>query len=149
MKRLLVAAAVLLGAVSCLSPGSTQYLPLDNVAPHLVSIAPDLGSDGGFQQFPPTQIFEITFSEPMDTDSLRPGIVVRNVAREEQLLELHAPDIPPSLSDPDFAFPVRISSYADGGFAPGAYQLILRTLLIDQQGNPLPGEFRAAFLIAN
>ena len=64
-------------------------------------------------------------------------------------LELHAPDIPPSLSDPDFAFPVRISSYADGGFAPGAYQLILRTLLIDQQGNPLPGEFRAAFLIAN
>lgn len=147
MRGLLGLVVVVVVVAGCLSPGSTPYTPVDVTAPKIDRITPAMGGDAGTPEVPGDQIFEIVFSEGMDPGSLRPGIVVRNARREEQVLELHAVDAGrPSLRDSDSSYVVRINSRGTS-FAPGAYQLILRTLLIDQQGNALENEFLGGFRV--
>ena len=138
----------LLCLTGCLSPGAPLYGKLDTVAPKVTAISPAMGGDAGVPTLSPSQFIVLTFSEPMDLDSLRPGIVVRNKDRKEQPLTIQV-DVdqlqPITARDPDLEFRVQISSATAGGFTNGAYQLILRTLLIDQQGNGLDGEFLGAF----
>jgi hypothetical protein len=123
----------------CLSPGAPLYDKQDSVHPKLVSVAPPMGG-GTPPSIEPLKIIVITFSEAMDLESLRPGIVVRDKDRKEQPLTIRVDPAevrPLSAADPDIPFPVQVSSALPGGFAPGAYQLALRTLLIDQQGNTI------------
>lgn len=148
MKRALPIAFFALA--SCLSPGGSLYGKLDSTAPKIVSISPAMGPDAGVTYLAPAQFIVITFSEPMDLDSLRAGIVIRNKDRKEQALTIQVdPDQirPVTAKDPDLEFRVQISSADMGGFTSGAYQLILRTLLIDQQGNGLETEFLGAFYV--
>ena len=103
----------------------------------------------------PNQFIVLTFSEPMDLQSLRPGIVIRNKDRREQPLTIQVdPDQikPITAADPGTTenpnpFSVNISAAEMSGFPSGGYQLILRTLLIDQQGNSLNSEFLGAFYV--
>ncbi len=138
----------LLFLTGCLSAGESLYPKLDSLPPTLVEIVPSMGGDAGVPSLTPSQVIVLTFSEPMDLDSLRPGIVVRNKDRKEQPLTIRvaADQVRPiTARDPDLPFSVQVSSADLSGFAVGSYQLILRTLLIDQQGNGLDGEFLGAF----
>jgi hypothetical protein len=145
-----LALLLLLGAAGCLQPGAGPYGKLDETAPTLRRINPAMGGDAGVVRLLPQQFIELTFSEQMDLDSLRPGIVVRNTARREQLIEVsvepttYAPDTP---ADLDVEMTVRVVSAQPDGFASGGYQLILRTLLLDRQGNPFEREFLGAFTV--
>lgn len=148
MKKLLLLCA--LASAGCLQPGPGPYGKLDESAPALRRITPAMGGDAGVVRLLPQQFIELTFSEQMDLDSLRTGIVVRNTARREQLIEVsvepttYAPDTP---ADPDVEMTVRVVSAQPDGFASGGYQLILRTLLLDRQGNPFEREFLGAFTV--
>ncbi len=124
------AAAMLSG---CLSPGDPIYPPVDRVQPKIVSVRPDLS--GGMAVLKATQLIEITFSEPMDISSLRPGLAVRNSKREEQQLDIRA-TASSTVADKDFEWKVQISSAA-GGFLPGAHVLVIHPFIVDQQGNSL------------
>ncbi|MBS1148617.1 MAG: hypothetical protein H6Q89_315 [Myxococcaceae bacterium] len=148
MKRALPLAMVVL--TGCLSAGDPLYGKLDSTPPRIAAISPPMGGDAGVVYLTPSQFIVLTFSEPMELDSLRAGIVVRNRDRKEQPLTIQVdPDQlrPITAKDPDVEFKVQISSAEPSGFATGAYQLILRTLLIDQQGNGLDGEFLGAFYV--
>ncbi len=141
-----------LSLTGCLSPGETPYVKVDFSSPTLVSIAPAMGGDAGVPILSPAQFIVITFSEPMDLDSLRPGIVIRNKDRREQPLTIQVDPsqirpVGSGLMDMEPEFSVNISSAETSGFATGGYQLILRTLLIDQQGNSLNSEFLGAFYV--
>ena len=148
MRPLLCAALVMLAG--CLSVGEPLYGKLDPVHPTLLSSVPALGADAGTPTLTPSQFIVLTFSEPMDLDSLRPGIVIRNKDRREQPLTIsvEVDQLQPiRASDPDIPFSVQISAADPAGFPVGAYQLILRTLLIDQQGNGLNSEVLAPFFV--
>ncbi len=140
--RALAAAAALAAIAGCLSPGSPYYPVMDDKPPTVVSIDPPMGDtaggDGGVPTLTVGQIITITFSEPMDLDSIRPGIAIRDAGREEiPLLIAIDPSQRkgPTAADLDVDWPVHVT--AANGFVPGVYQLILRPLLIDQQGNAL------------
>jgi hypothetical protein len=117
-------------------------MEMDTKPPVVNSIVPAMGDqyggDGGIPTLTPGAIITITFSESMDVNSLRPGIAIRDANRVEQPLNIYvAPQylMTTNAQDLDFDFPVQVSS--PSGFTPGVYQLILRQLLIDQQGNML------------
>ena len=146
------AAALFLALLAgCLSPGGQQYELLDGTAPTIVSIVPPMGGDAGTPVVGPGQIIEVRFSEAMDLASLRPGIAIRNKERREQALTIQTEvaDVKLTAADRDVAMTVRISSADPSGFATGGYQLFLRTLLIDQQGNGLGTEFLGGFFVQN
>ncbi len=148
MIRVLPIAGLLL--TGCLSAGEPLYGKLDATPPKIAAISPPMGGDAGVVFLTPSQFIVLTFSESMDLDSLRPGIVIRNKDRKEQPLTIQVdPDQirPLTAKDMDAEFKVQISSADPSGFATGPYQLILRTLLIDQQGNGLDGEFLGAFYV--
>ncbi len=117
----------------CLSPGDPLYGPVDRTQPKIVSVRPDLS--GGMAVLQATQLIEVTFSEPLDITSLRPGIAVRNSKREEQQLDIRA-TASNTVADKDFEWKVQISS-AEGGFLPGAHVLVIHPFIVDQQGNSL------------
>ena len=127
-------ALVLLGLSSCLDPGGSLYDRADTDPPRVLfeNMKPRiLGGDAGVPTVAAGGTLELSFSEPMDPDSLRPGIVIRiNPARNEIPLLLQAP---PTVTG---EYVVRISS-AEGTFVSGVYTMQLRTLLIDVAGNPI------------
>jgi hypothetical protein len=146
----------LLMLTGCLSVGEPLYGKLDSTPPRIASIVPPMGGDAGVVFIAPSQFIVLTFSEPMDLDSLRAGIVVRNKDRLEQPLTIQvAPDQIRPLTvkagedggQTEIDFSVQIGAADPAGFPTGAYQLILRTLLIDQRGNGLDGEFLGAFYV--
>lgn len=137
-----LAALAALALAGCLSTGSPYYPQMDTKRPTITSIDPPMGDiaggDGGIPTLTSGQIITVTFDEPMDLDSLRPGITVRDAMRQEQPLLVSvdpANQGGPTAADYDLPFPVHLASTS--GFVPGVYQLILRELLIDQQGNTL------------
>lgn len=153
MIRLLTAAALVLLA-GCLSVGGPLFTKLDDQPPTVLAVAPPMGGDAGVPQVLGGQIISVTFSEQLNVDSLRPGIVVRNRALEELPLTLQLESEPSPVSyvagedggPRNLPMTVQILS-AEGGYAPGPYQLILRTLLIDRAGNPLETEFVGEFVV--
>ncbi|GEM_PF-3357959 len=150
MKRAALVAGLWLSLAGCLSPGAPLYGKLDEKSPRMTQIVPPIGGDAGLQSVAPKQFIVITFSEQMELDSLRAGIVVRNRDRREMPLTIQVEPSqirPVTAQDPDGEFSVQISSAEPSGFVVGPYQLILRTLLIDQQGNGLDGEFLGAFYV--
>lgn len=132
MKR---AALILLALSACLEPGVSLYDRADTVQPKVLFdlMKPRiLGPDAGVPLVQAGQTIELVFSEEMDPDSLRPGIVVRiNPERNEIPLLIQAP--PPGKG----VYTVRIAS-AENTFISGVYTMQLRTLLIDVAGNSIP-----------
>ena len=132
MKR---AALLLLAASACLEPGGSLYDRNDLIPPAVLFDQMDpkiLGGDAGVPIVMGGQSIKLPFSEAMDMDSLRPGIVIRiNPERNEIPLTIQAP--PPGSGG---TYTVRISS-AEGTYRSGVYTMQLRTLLIDVAGNPI------------
>ena len=154
MTRVLLGGAPLLLLAGCLGIGSPLYPKLDDQPPRVLGIDPPMGGDAGVPVLAGGQVISITFSEQMNVDSLRPGIVIRNRERKELPLSLQLESEPTPVSyaaDDDgglrsLPMTVQIAS-AGGGFDLGSYQLILRTLLIDRAGNSLESEFLGTFVV--
>ena len=132
-------ALFLLAFTGCLSTGASPLAAVDTTPPTILSFKPDLFSDASLPEIPVAGSLEITFSEAMDPGSLRPGIAVRNKGIDAPL-NIQAPEAVKNLGDRDDAWTVKITAAASTGFEPGVSRLILRTLLIDAQGNALEVE---------
>lgn len=133
MKR--AALLLVVAASACLEPGGALYDRADTTQPTVLFelMKPRiLGGDAGVPIVQAGQTIELPFSEQMDQDSLRPGIVIRiNPERNEIPLLIQAP--PPGAG----TYTVRIAS-AEGTYISGVYTMQLRTLLIDSAGNSIP-----------
>ena len=155
MKRLILSLALV--APACVQPGSKSDLSVEDPdSPQILSTVPPVPDGGLFTVSSPV---EITFSEPMDPNSLRPGIAIftGNPAQELPL----AIAVPQPSPVPDYAqtnpgpYTVQVrpaagtpcSATVDAGFcfAPGTYLLQLRTLLTDPAGNPIPSAQQVLF----
>ena len=66
-------------ATGCLSTGKAPYGKLDDQPPTVVSIVPAMGGDAGVPTINGGSFISITFSEQLDVDSIRPGIVVHAI----------------------------------------------------------------------
>ncbi|HZH12749.1 MAG TPA: Ig-like domain-containing protein [Archangium sp.] len=140
MRRFLVVG--LLGCAACLEPGDPFLAARDTDPPDVVSTEPSAGGT-----LPANGSLEILFSETMDVRTLRPGIAVFE-GRVEVPLKLTVPagsGVDEGLERGDVPYAVTVGTEA-GAFAPGtAYTLVLRTSLLDQEGNPLGQEVRVPF----
>lgn len=132
MRRL---ALILVAGSACLEPGSSLYERSDTTPPQVLFelCSPHiLLSDAGTVPLEAAGLIQLAFSEPLDPDSLRPGILVRiNPERTEVPLTVQAP---PAGTRP---YIVRILP-GEPTYKSATYTLQLRSLLIDLAGNPLP-----------
>ncbi len=121
----------------CLEPGRPVLAKLDSTPPSVVSTQP-ADDPSGISELPLGSDLEVVFSEQMDPRSIIPGIGLLR-EREELPISPQVPNLdPPTLNDVDVPYRVTIAS---GMLEVGTvYTLVLRTLLIDAQGNPLPAE---------
>lgn len=138
MIRLGLAAAAALAGASCLSLGTSPIGPVDETPPSLVRLKPELRDpgDAGVLDIPVAGQIEVTFSEELDPDSLRAGISVRNKGLEVPL-NIVAPEPTKNPADVDREYTITVSAAGTQGFPLGVSRLVLKTLLIDQQGNPI------------
>lgn len=141
MKRAVLA---LVAGSACLEPGVSLYPRADTEPPGVLyelMVPRILGPDAGTFYIAAGSTITLPFTEPMDPDSLRPGIVIRDAYMLNEIpLLIQAPVTPAS---PYF---VRLSS-AETTFKSGTYQMLLRTLLIDAAGNPLPDQLFGYFRV--
>ena len=139
MRRLLLVG--LLGCVGCLEPGDAFLAPRDTDPPDVLSTEPSAGGT-----VPATGALQILFSEAMDARSLRPGIAVF-VGRAEVPLEITVPPEVEGGEEEKGDVPATVTVRAEGGrwVAGTAYTLVLRTSLLDFEGNALAREVRVPF----
>jgi hypothetical protein len=141
MRRpLLICAALSLGG--CLEPGDPLLAVRDTQPPAVSLINPTANG-----QVPAAGSVRITFSELMDERTLRPGIAVYAGADEipVRLVMPAIADYEKDIERGDVPYSVTVSA-ASGSFTAGtSYTLVLRTILSDYEGNPLPDEVRSSF----
>ncbi|MBL8951001.1 MAG: Ig-like domain-containing protein [Myxococcaceae bacterium] len=142
MKRLALA---LVALSACLEPGVSLYERADTEPPTLLFDMMNpriLGPDAGALYIEGGSTITLPFSEPMDPDSLRPGIVVRDAYQLNEIpLRIEAPPVGTA-----GIYTVRVSS-AEMTFASGTYSIQLRTLLIDAAGNPMVDQLSGFFRV--
>ncbi len=145
-------------AVGCLEPNAPSLAAKDEEPPVVTATVPSF--DGGVAQTigRDTEL-SITFSEPMDPRSIRPGVnVIRG--RDSVALVVAADRIYSDAGEQvvqngeyNVTAKPEILPLADGGVDPNGgrwaanaqYTLILRTLLTDTEGNALAEEIRVPF----
>jgi len=134
MRRLLFACAAL-SLTGCLDPGDPVLGVRDEDPPSVESTEPaangEVAANGTLR---------ITFSELMDERSLRPGIAVF-LDRDEVPLRITVPPTPDFERDVergDVPYTVSVNAESGSFRANSTYTLVLRTLLTDYEGNPLP-----------
>ncbi len=144
MKRCVLA---LVALSACLEPGISLYERADTTPPGVIYSLmkpPILGPDAGSFALEIAAGFtlELPFDEPLDEDSLRAGIVIRDAYMFNEIpLLIQAPQKPATSP-----YIVRLSS-AEMSFKSGTYQLQLRTLLIDLAGNALADQQSGYFRV--
>jgi hypothetical protein len=145
MSRALCAALLL---CACLDPGKPYLATFDTKPPSVVLTKP-ASPDGGVVLWAGADPIVIRFDEEMEPRSLRPGIAVLKDKEELQLTVIApAPTIerfdPPN--DRKLEYEVVVTPVAP--FVSGVtYRLVLRTILSDTSGNPLPEETRVFFKV--
>lgn len=147
MRRLMFPRGLVFAALSslmgCLEPGDPIYSPRDTDPPEVLSTTPVAGGTVA-----PGGTLRITFSETMDSRTLRPGIAVF-AGRDEVALTLATPevsDVDADVERGDRPYTVEATAAEGSTLQPGtAYTLVLRDSLTDLEGNPLTGEVRVAF----
>ena len=141
MRRLLLACAAL-SLTGCLDPGD-PVLAVRDVDPPSV----DATEPGANAEVAANGTLRITFSELMDERTLRPGIAVF-LGRDEVPLRITVPPTPEFDRDVergDVPYTVSVNAESGSFRANSSYTLVLRTLLTDYEGNPLPEEVRVLF----
>jgi hypothetical protein len=147
---------------ACLQSGAPLYGKVDTTPPTVTDVSPEIllldggVADGGYQTLTQGQTITITFSEAMDPASLRPGILVFDVAMNNDTqipLDVQADIAPNQITGPNAPpnvptdFHVRIQPAGNGMFTQGTFLLRLNTLLVDQAGNPIPAELENFFFV--
>jgi len=142
-----VALALVAGSVpgtsGCLDPGRAVLSREDTVAPTVVSTKP-AANEAAFAK---DAELEITFSEAMDPRSLAPGIALRT-GQDLLVVTVSIPAPTGNEDDPnpaDIPYTVRARPISGARWAVTQYQLLLRTLLSDTEGNALAQEVSVAF----
>jgi hypothetical protein len=143
MRRLLLTCAAL-GLTGCLDPDESVLAVRDEDPPEVQS--PTLEDD---IELPPTGTLSITFSELMDERTLRPGIAVF-LGQERDEVDLRivvppTPDFDQDVERGDIPYTVMVNAASGSFTANTTYTLVLRELLTDYEGNPLPTEERFLF----
>jgi hypothetical protein len=152
-----VVAAVVVAAVSggagCLEPGERAYYPeRDTTPPRILATYPVAGGTIG-----PESALLVTFSEALDTRSLVPGITIYDQFQVQYPLLVGYPvrteppalDGPTGYLDPDagvingWEVTLRPRNPLPGSRSD--LTLLVRTLISDEEGNPLPEELRVTF----
>ncbi len=130
-----------LTCLGCLDPRSGVTAFKDTVAPSVVQTSPAAG-----QTIPRNATISVTFSESMDPRSVATGIgVVRGSTEVPLIITLPAIDPTESAQVMDSAYTVMVKPASGTLDGSAAYTLVLRTLLTDLAGNPLPQEVRISF----
>jgi len=151
VKRLLPM-ALLLG---CLSSGGPVYPERDTTPPRVLRTDPAAG-----QQIATTSGLSAVFSEPLDPRTVVPGITLYDQSGSQYPMDLSIParTDPPAVDVPDAV--VRPDGGISGGWTvlmhPRAplpagradLTLLFRTLLADEEGNPLDPDVRVTFSTA-
>jgi hypothetical protein len=151
MKRLLP----FLLLTGCLSPGGPVYPERDTTPPRVLSTIPSAN-----QQIAVTAGLLAVFSEPLDPRTVVPGITLYDQSGAQYAMDLSIParTAPPSIDVPDAVV------LPDGGITGGwtvlmhpqqslpagraDLTLLFRTLLTDEEGNPLDRDVRVTFSTA-
>lgn len=153
MRRALPLSAAL--AAGCLWPGGPTYPERDVTPPRVLQTVPAAN-----QQIAVTAGLSAIFSEPLDPRSVVPGITLYDQSGGQYPLDLSIParTTPPAVDVPDAVVS------ADGGISGGwtvliqpraplpagraDLTLLFRTLLTDEEGNPLDPDVRVTFSTA-
>jgi len=141
MRRLLLTCAAL-SLTGCLDPDESVLAVRDEDPPEVQSTEPTANAEVA-----PNGTLRITFSELMDERTLRPGIAVFS-GRNEVNLRITVPATPDFDRDVergDIPYTVTVNAASGSFTANTTYTLVLRTLLTDYEGNPLPEEVRVLF----
>jgi len=141
MRRLLLTCAAL-SLTGCLDPDESVLAVRDEDPPEVQSTEPVANAEVA-----PNGTLRVTFSELMDERTLRPGIAVFS-GRDEVNLRITVPATPDFDRDVergDIPYTVTVNSGSGSFTANTTYTLVLRTLLTDYEGNPLPEEVRVLF----
>ncbi|HEY8212441.1 MAG TPA: Ig-like domain-containing protein [Myxococcaceae bacterium] len=152
MKRLVpIAVAVTAG---CLSPGGPVYPERDTTPPQVLSTIPAAN-----QQIAVTAGLVAVFSEPLDPRSVVPGITLYDQSGGQYAMDISIParTAPPAVDVPD-------AVVSDAGISGGwtvlmhpreplpagraDLTILFRTLLTDEEGNPLDRDVRVTFSTA-
>ncbi|HLL02967.1 MAG TPA: Ig-like domain-containing protein [Myxococcaceae bacterium] len=142
MRRLLLACAAALSLTGCLDPGDPVLAVRDEDPPSVDATEPAANAEVAANG-----TLRITFSELMDERTLRPGIAVF-LGRDEVPLRITVPPTPDFDRDVergDVPYTVTVNAESGSFRANSSYTLVLRTLLTDYEGNPLPEEVRVLF----
>ncbi|HVE83371.1 MAG TPA: Ig-like domain-containing protein [Myxococcales bacterium] len=147
--------AALVSLSGCLWTGGPVYPERDTTPPRVLSTVPLAN-----QQILATDRLTAVFSEPLDPRSVVPGITIYDQASGQYALDVTIParTVPPAVDVPDAVVD------ADGGISGGwtvrlqpreplpagraDLTLLLRTLLTDEEGNPLEQDVRVTFSTA-
>lgn len=145
----------LLLLLSCLAPGDPVYPRRDSTPPRVLKTDPAAG-----QQLATTSGLSAVFSEPLDPRSVVPGITLYDQSGAQYAMDLSIParTAPPAVDVPDAV------ELPDGGISGGwtvlmhpraalpagraDLTLLFRTLLTDEEGNPLDPDVRVTFSTA-
>jgi hypothetical protein len=141
MRRLLLTCAAL-SLTGCLEPNDAVLAARDEDPPEVESTEPAAGAE-----MAANGTLRITFSELMDERTLRPGIAVFS-GRDEVNLRITVPltpDFDRDVERGDIPYTVSVNAASGSFTANTTYTLVLRTLLTDYEGNPLPEEVRVLF----
>lgn len=146
---------VLAIGTGCLAPGGPVYPERDTTPPRVLSTIPTAN-----QQLAVTAGLTAVFSEPLDPRSVVPGITLYDQSGGQYAMDLSIPDrtAPPAVDVPDAVV------LPDGGISGGwtvlmqpreplpagraDLTLLFRTLLTDEEGNPLDRDVRVTFSTA-
>lgn len=132
MRRAALAMACAAAASGCLVPGDPLLAVRDEDPPEFLAVEP-LGD----APISLTQRFLVTFSERMDPESLRPGILLRQGERRHPL-QIVRPrhESPDAAEQADLPYTVLVRPETE--LQPGTlYRLVLTDVLTDTAGNPL------------
>jgi hypothetical protein len=172
VRTALIGAATLL--TGCLVFNQSPLTTINTVPPQVVGTVPSLdgGSaclplsalDGGIQASLPAGVpAQVIFSEPMDDDTLEPGLALYacnptcgGAELPLALTVIPGSPLPPYAQSNPAPYTVQLGPAAngeacqpDGGtygcFLSGVYLLDVRTLLTDAEGNALPAECEIQF----
>ena len=147
--RRLCALAVAGGAMGCLEPGGPYLEKLAQSAPTVISINPAETGDPPARRLPQGQRLVITFSEEMDPHSLVGGISVL-LGRTEIPIQVYTLTTPATRYE-GTQTPYEVQVGPGEGMRQfdqdSSYSLLLRTLLLDAEGNPVSAEQTVPFRV--
>jgi hypothetical protein len=135
----------MLALSACLDPGPPVLPKADGIPPFVQSTNPPFAVDGGVASIPQPNPLIVTFNEQLDPRSVRAGLfLVRGEDQVATRIEVPQPDFSPADND----VPYDVQVFPEEALTPGVvYVLVVSTLVMDAQGNPMAEEVRFSYQV--